>query len=155
MTMRTPIIYSMLAMVGAALLATSCELEHSSNGKLDGFWHLERVDTLQTGGVFDMSQERYFWAVQGKLLHVRNTEDPYTGYFFRFSQTADSLILSQPHSNGGHQSGDDDGDIPITDVKDLRRYGVNHLEEHYHKDQLSSSRLILSTDKLRLYFKKF
>ena len=102
-----------------------------------------------------MSQEYYFWAVQGKLLHVRNTEDPYTGYFFRFRQTADSLVLSQPHSNGGHQSGNDDGDIPITDVKDLRRYGVNSLEEHFHKDQLSSSRLILSTDKLRLYFKKF
>ena len=29
---------------------SSCEIETSQNGDLDGFWHLEQVDTLATGG---------------------------------------------------------------------------------------------------------
>ena len=37
-----------------AMGVASCELERDHNGDLAGYWHLERVDTLQTGGVKDM-----------------------------------------------------------------------------------------------------
>ena len=30
------------------LLFCSCDIESSKNGDLDGFWHLERVDTIST-----------------------------------------------------------------------------------------------------------
>ena len=32
------------------LLFCSCDIESSKNGDLDGFWHLERVDTISTSG---------------------------------------------------------------------------------------------------------
>lgn len=151
--MRRHILSIMMAMA-LTMGVASCELERDHNGDLAGYWHLERVDTLQTGGVKDMSRDRVFWAVQGKLLMVRNTVEPYTGFFFRFDNSGDYLILSNPHSNGGHQTDGAEGDQPITDVKYLAPYGINSLEEHFHKDQFISSRLTLSTDKLRLYFKK-
>ena len=34
---------------------TSCEVETSGNGELDGFWHLERIDSLQNGGSKDLT----------------------------------------------------------------------------------------------------
>ena len=49
----------MMAMA-LAMGVASCELERDHNGDLAGYWHLERVDTLQTGGVKDMSRDRVF-----------------------------------------------------------------------------------------------
>lgn len=51
-----------------SLVLSSCTLETSDNGDLDGFWHLERVDTLATGNYLDLSRERVFWGVQHKLI---------------------------------------------------------------------------------------
>ena len=53
------------AIIGALLMSlTSCEIETSDNGKLDGFWHLERVDTLATGKSVDYTNKLVFWGVQ-------------------------------------------------------------------------------------------
>ena len=49
----------------------SCDLETSDNGKLDGFWHLERIDTLATGRALDMSGEKVFWSFQVNLLQLQ------------------------------------------------------------------------------------
>ena len=37
---------------------TACEIESHDNGKIDGFWHLEHIDTLATGGTLDVSNEK-------------------------------------------------------------------------------------------------
>lgn len=50
------------------LVVNSCTIETSDNGDFDGFWHLERVDTLATGNYLDLSKERVFWGVQHKLI---------------------------------------------------------------------------------------
>ena len=44
-----------LSAIAISMLLTACgiDFEGSDNGKLDGFWHLEKVDTLATGGVTD------------------------------------------------------------------------------------------------------
>lgn len=39
-----------LSLAVMMLTLSSCEVETSQNGDLDGFWHLEQVDTLATGG---------------------------------------------------------------------------------------------------------
>ena len=85
--------FLLMLMLGSALL-NSCEVDSSDNGDLDGFWHLESVDTLATGGRCDYSNQRVFWGVQHKLLTVNN----YKGgsFNFRFSQTSDSLYYLLP-----------------------------------------------------------
>lgn len=149
-----------LGMMAVCLpMLSACEMEKSSNGDLDGFWHLEAVDTLATGGTCDYSERKVFWGVQHKLVAVRNfaEDSPSLGFYFRFSQTGDSLILSSPYANHWHEGdGEQGGDIPVEEVTDeMRSYGINLLEEHYHKEALSGSKMILSTSKLRLRFKKF
>lgn len=136
---------------------TSCDMETSDNGDLDGFWHLEQIDTLSTGGVCDYSGRKVFWGVQYKLISVRDMAVVSRGYYFRFNQTGDSLVLSSPYANHWHQDqGDDGGDIPIIAVtNDMRDYGVNQLEEHYYKEKLTGGKMVLRTKNLRLRFTKF
>lgn len=145
--------FLLMLMLGSALL-NSCEVDSSDNGDLDGFWHLESVDTLATGGRCDYSNQRVFWGVQHKLLTVNN----YKGgsFNFRFSQTSDSLILSSPYKNHGHQDVENGGDIPMTEINEtLRQCGINHLVESYYKEKMNGDKMILRTKDLRLNFKKF
>ena len=138
---------------------TSCSVvESSDNGDFDGFWHLERVDTLATNGVLDLSQQRLFWGVQYKLVSCRQSDGAnFRGYYFRFRQTADSIVLYNPYKNNWHQDkGDDGGDIPMLAVTDdLRSLGINNLEESFFKEKLKGDKMILRSKTLRLYFKKF
>ena len=79
------------------LVVNSCTIETSDNGDFDGFWHLERVDTLATGNYLDLSKERVFWGVQHKLISCASITATnmysFRGYYFRFEQTGDSLII--------------------------------------------------------------
>lgn len=136
------------------LLCTACSISTSDNGKLDGFWHLVGVDTLQDGhGTADLSGQRIFWAVQAKLLNVRNIDTDGLGVYFRFRHEGDSLILSDPYDNGWHED-TGTGDTPISDPSELYHFGVRHLEEHFFIEKLSGSNMILRSPQLRLYFEK-
>ena len=134
-----------VAAVAGLLMAlgslSSCTLESSGNGDLDGYWHLESIDTLATGKTGDYSNRRFFWGIEHRLISVSDI---------------DSLFLGKAYKNNWHQdNGEDGGDIPVDDVEPLRYYGVNELEEHFAKEALSGSRMILRSKTLRLKFKKF
>ena len=57
----------LFSLIATALLLVSCGdlLEHSQNGKLDGYWKLTTIDTLTSGGQKDVSEQSLFMAVQG------------------------------------------------------------------------------------------
>ena len=135
----------------AALLA-SCDLETSDDGDLDGFWHLERVDTLSTGGSTDLSEAKFFWAFEVKLMALQGGSER---FYLRFRQTTDSLTVLSPYYNKGHEQGEGTGDVPVTDAAALSQYGIDSLEVHYQKEALSGSKMVLRSRRLRLYFKKF
>lgn len=146
-------IIATLAIVSLA----SCEIETSDNGDFDGFWHLERVDTLATGGTCDLSKKRVFWGVQYKLISVYDTDKEGTfGYYLRFTQTRDKIVTKSPYKNNWHQdNGEDGGDIPVDDPTQLAPYGINNLEEEFVKEKLNGGQMILSSKTLRLKFKRF
>ena len=92
------------------LLMVSCELETSSNGDLDGLWHLCSIETADS--VQDISDKTIFWAVQVNLLSVRGAD---TEYLLRFHLTDDSLIVRDPYvSDRFHQMGNDFLRLPHT-----------------------------------------
>ena len=62
-----------MALMVLALLG-SCELETSRNKKLDGYWRLQQIDSIGTGGVNTMQGKRLFWAIQHKLLELRDVD---------------------------------------------------------------------------------
>ena len=145
----------MVAFVAISMFAfSSCELESSDNGKLDGFWHLESIDSLENGKTVDMSKLHVFWGIEYKLIAATQYDNNTERMFFRFEQTSDSLKITQAFINHGHQ--DNGGDIPLTEVtNDLRYYGINNLPEGFAKEALSGSKMILRSKTLRLKFKKF
>ena len=155
------IYFTILCALATLASFSSGTIEHSENGDLDGFWHLEQVDTLATGRSLNLADQRIFWGVQHKLISCASitTDNIYSfrGYYFRFEQTADSLILHTPYKNNWHQDqGANGGDIPATEVNDsIRSYGINQLRESFFKEKLKGDKMILRSKLLRLYFKKF
>ena len=133
----------------ALLLLTSCEIEFSNNGKLDGFWQLIAVDTLATQHTSDLKTSGRTWAFQGRLLEMRDTKGGYSDLYFSFEHRGDSLFLDSPYL-----SDRDVDDIKITDVNIVRPYGVNGLKEGFEIESLSNNKLILRWKTLRLLFKK-
>ena len=144
--------------IGATMIAamTSCTIESSDNGKLDGFWHMEQLDTLATGGTQDLSDSLMFWCIDTKLIGVRGSGRSHNlGYYLRFTQTSDSVTVHSPHRNGWHQDRVDGGDTPLDDAKEIAPYGINNLREPFYKDRLTGSRMVLRSKTLRLHFRKF
>lgn len=155
-TKKYKIVHAMMvAFVAISMFAfSSCELESSDNGELDGFWHLESIDSLENGKTVDMSKLHVFWGIEYKLIAATQYDNNTERMFFRFEQTSDSLKITQAFINHGHQ--DNGGDIPLTEVtNDLRYYGINNLPEGFAKEALSGSKMILRSKTLRLKFKKF
>ena len=130
---------------------TSCELETSGNGDLDGFWHLVQVDTLQTGGVNDTSKDLFFWSFQVNLLEFSDRSYHIPIYMARFNHENGQLKVTQPCLYNREE-----GNEMVTEenVKDISPYGLNALEETFRVEELSGSRMTLSNGTLRLYFKK-
>lgn len=146
---------TILATIALTTLA-SCEIETSDNGDFDGFWHLERVDTLATGGTLDLSKKRVFWGVQYKLISVYDIDKEGTfGYYLRFKQTSDQIVTHTPYKNNWHQDVENGGDHPIDDPTQLAPYGINNLEEEFVKEKLDDGQMILRSKTLRLKFKRF
>lgn len=158
--MKQPTIKSLLAVLATPLLLVSCNVETSDNGPLDGFWHLERIDTLATGGTTDYSSGYVFWGVQKDLIYIKDSSNSSVGaYYLRFNQTHDSLHVTKIYLDHGHEDNpnhEQGGDIPVEAIdNNLRFLGLNALPEHFKKEALNGNRMILSTEKLRLKFKKF
>lgn len=150
------------AIIGALLMSlTSCEIETSDNGKLDGFWHLERVDTLATGKSVDYTNKIVFWGVQLRLIEAKDLTKASTAryLYFQFKQTADSLYINKVYENRWHEDNPNveiGGDIPIvTPNNDTRHYGINNIPEGFLKERLNGSKMVLKSKTLRMTFRRF
>lgn len=124
----------------------SCEVHTSNNGDLDGYWQMVQMDSVVSGKVTNMKGSGIFYAVYVHLLQVQGAG---TQVSFRFKHSGDSLELYSPYADYGQN------DQPVEDVSVIRPYGINHLHEVFHVDALSSSKMILSTQEVRLYFRKY
>ena len=130
---------------------SSCELETSGNGDLDGFWHLVQVDTLQTGGVKDTSKDLFFWSFQVNLLQLSDRSYQIPIYMARFNHENGQLKVTLPCLYDRYE-----GNKMVTEenVNVISPYGLNALEETFRVEELSGSKMTLSNGTLRLYFKK-
>lgn len=128
----------------------ACTLETSNNGDLDGFWQLKAVDTLATGGTADMRESGLTWSFQGRILELRDTKTVYTDILLSFQHADGHLLLSSPYIIDRES-----GDTPLYDAKLLRPYGIHHITEDFQVVELKSSSMVLQSDQLRLYFRKY
>ena len=125
-----------------------CELETTDNGDLDGYWHLEQVDSLAGQRSIDYGQSNIFWSIQFELLQLSNLEDNTIVYKLVYDNR--QLTLANPCMFDRA-----DGDTLVTNVEVLRQYGVNALQESFKEVSLDSRAMILESPVLRLHFKKY
>lgn len=143
---RLVYIYMVLGM-----MMTSCTLETSDNGDLDGFWQLYQLDTLSTGGVADMREKTIFFAVQMRLLEIKNPSgDAHKNVIFRFEHQGDSLVIYNPRFNNREES-----DPEITDPSVLNQYGLYRLRESFFVSNLNDSNMDLKSDRFWFHFRKY
>lgn len=136
-------------LLSSLFLSTSCTLETSDNGDLDGFWQLSLIDTLSSQKSVDMRDSGYFWAVQHNLLILRETNQR-NEYICNFKHMGDLLIINNPYYYWR-----DSSDIKLKDSERIRKFGVNNLEEKFKIVNLNSSKMVLESQLLRLYFRKY
>lgn len=131
-------------------MITSCTLDSSDNGALDGYWQLSSIDTLANGHSVNMRDSGIFWAFNFNLLVTRSTKEPSGEILYDFENTDDNLILSNPYILYR-----DSSDIKVTDVNLLKKYGVNSLLESFTIQHLNSNKMALQSNMLRLNFRKY
>lgn len=147
---RNNIRYILLSMV-ALFSLSACEIETHDNDKLDGFWHLERVDTIATGGVCDKSKDLVFWSVQSMFVEVsERSKVDNNKYIFSFSHSNGKLSLFDARLSDRRK-----GDPEVEDPAILQPYGVSKLNETFEVTQLTGSKMQLKSETLLLVFRKF
>ena len=133
------------------MLLTSCDIETSDNGQLDGYWHLVRVDTLATEGSCDFSETRVFWGVQMHLIQAvdHDNDTGHYGYLFNFDYNGQTLRLYNAHK---HERAD--GDPLVEDIEVLAPLGINAFDNLFKIEKLNSADMVLKDDVLRLWFER-
>lgn len=130
---------------------SACEIETHDNDKLDGFWHLERVDTIATGGVCYKSKDLVFWSVQSMFVEVsERSKVDNNKYIFSFSHSNGKLSLFDARLSDRRK-----GDPEVEDPAILQPYGVSKLNETFEVTQLTGSKMQLKSETLLLLFRKF
>lgn len=148
--MKSSHILSFLMSAALCLATGSCTLESSDNGKLDGFWHIESIDTLPAGGHADLSGQLLFWSFQHHLMELNDRNYALPRVMMRFSHRNDSLVLSEPRINDRMA-----GDTAFTDIGAIAPFGVNGPNDAYAVEQLKDDKMVLKNNRLRINFKRF
>ncbi len=143
--------YFYFLMCAVTFSLCACEFHTGDNGDLDGFWHLESIEDLQTGEVQYVGEQKLFWSYQVSLMFLRGAS---TGeYYLRFQHSNDTLTIYEPYENNQHSG--EEGDLLVTDPSVLLPYGITALEESFQVEKLKGSTMILCSEVYRLKFEKF
>lgn len=129
------------------MMITSCTLETTDNGKLDGMWLLTTVDTLSTGGSANVRESLITWSFQLKLMQLRHPSNRLT---FHFQHEGNQIILKDAVVDDRTL-----GDIPVTDVEIMRSVGLTQLQDTFTVNNLNSSNLDIANKQYRYRFRKY
>lgn len=127
---------------------TSCEIEMSDNGNLDGLWQMTEMQ--ETGKeAIDMRETGTIWGFQFRLLELRSKSNQY-GFLCRFEHKDGHLKVYEPYIQKH-----DESDNPVTDATILNPFGLYTTSEDFQIEALTSSCLTIKSDKVRLKFRKY
>ncbi len=135
-----------------ALLFSSCSLETDNDaGRLEGMWHLVKIESLTTVASQDLSEQVIFWSFQAKLLEMDDKMAMHNSYLYRFRIENDRLTLSSPY-----QFDRENGDRLLAAYEPtLGIYGIKSLTPVFRIEKAGRQNLILNDGTVRLYFDKF
>lgn len=135
-----------------ALLFSSCSLETDNDaGRLEGMWHLVRIDDLTAGTTEDMSSKTVFWSFQARLLQLEEKKGTHSSFLYRFSIDGDRLTLSSPYLYDR-----ENGDRPLSVYEPaLAFFGIRTLVPAFRIERVRKGEMVLNDGSARLCFDKF
>lgn len=141
-------IKSFLYIALMVFLFASCEFEMSDNGDLDGLWQMTEMQETGKEAV-DMRETGITWGFNFKLLEIRDKSMGY-GYLCRFEHKDGHLRVYEPREQKHMEY-----DRLITDPVILNPLGLYTTDEDFQIEALTSSCMILVSEKTRLKFRKY
>lgn len=150
----------------STLLMLSCENFRDDNGDLGGSWQLTQWYTRSSSGEIDSlvatnlagdttvaNPRKLYYCIHRDVLQLRDAADFYNiRYFCTFRSTPDSLILGEVVDTSGKRIED------IINAEEAQRFLMTFgvpADRHFHIDQLTDSRLQLSTPDDLLIFRRY
>lgn len=122
-----------LLILWSLILLTGCG-KLPINGDLDGQWQI--LEIRYADGRIE-TPERAYYCVQLHTITLRQVNGP--------NQTGNMVYEGDQLSL----------DMPLSDASDLRVFGLDDTKETFTVTELSSSRLVLTSDYARISFRKF
>ena len=140
-----------------ALSLSSCETDTIyADGHVEGFWHLERIETLaadsagtvRTVAEADVSDKLVFWSFQHRLLELDDKADATDRILCRFTADNGTLTIGDTYvpTYGA--------DSIVSDASILARYGMTHLHQTF-KYSVKNGKMTLTGDDVRLHLRQF
>ena len=107
-----------------ALLFSSCTLETDNDaGRMEGMWHLVKIESMTSVASEDLSEQVIFWSFQAKLLQMDDKTGMHNSYLYRFRIGDNQLTLTSHY-----QYDRENGDRPLTAYEStLGLYGIKSL----------------------------
>lgn len=135
-----------------ALLLSSCSLETDNDAdRMEGMWHLVKIESTTGVASEDLSEQVIFWSFQAKLLQMEDKTGNHNSYLYRFRIDNDQLTLTFPY-----QFDRENGDRPLSAYEStLALYGIKSLTPVFRIEELDRRKMVLNDGSVRLYFDKF
>jgi hypothetical protein len=135
-----------------ALLLSSCSLETDNDAdRMEGMWHLVKIESTTGVASEDLSEQVIFWSFQAKLLQMEDKTGNHNSYLYRFRIDNDQLALTSPY-----QFDRENGDRPLSAYEStLALYGIKSLTPVFRIEELDRRKMVLNDGSVRLYFDKF
>jgi len=135
-----------------ALLLSSCSLETDNDAdRMEGMWHLVKIESTTGVASEDLSEQVIFWSFQAKLLQMEDKTGNHNSYLYRFRIDNDQLTLTSPY-----QFDRENGDRPLSAYEStLALYGIKSLTPVFRIEELDRRKMVLNDGSVRLYFDKF
>lgn len=128
---------------------------YSNNGDLDGMWYMTQIDSISSGETFKMRDTGISWSFQGKLMQIGNHRsnsywnNPIMCYF---SVKGNQLEVHDPFIYDRMKG---DKEITADSIHMLKPFGINNIPENFMIEKLSSSKLQINDDIIRISFEKY
>lgn len=129
------------------LSLSSCSVEMSNNGDLDGLWQMYEMQ-IDGAEPVDMRYTGTTMSVAFRMMSLKNYYQPMV--YCRFENTGNTLRIYD-FRLGIH----DVSDLPIEDPEVLNPFGIFSLDEHFKVEVMTGSDMVLRSDRALLKFRKY
>lgn len=155
------LITRLLSLLTLLICTASCVDKVPNNGPLDDMWQLMTIE--QDGTVTDTKERMVYWSIRANLLQLSGYALP--NMFGHFRRSGNNLLIYDLCHASAHEKVDDNDEWITFDERDiLLPWGITpipdpnnagRLCQEFYIEYLDKNRMILTTPKQRLTFRKF